>query len=225
MRPALYFCRQILSYHLIMAGAVAADLALVRVFGQGSIFFIYVNMFQYLFILMHAIGISNICGLFARLTLGCGATRRQIIVGYTVAMLVSALAATLLSIASAAATPLVLGPLAGDSVQAIMGTVLAGGGLWYLLIPMLGAGAVFGWMPLLKNRRGWRAVVLIAAAMIAVIVLCLVLPLLALLLMADGEHAYLGFVNIVRWATPVGGAVLFVVFYALTVRELHRLAL
>lgn len=225
MKPALYFCRQILSYHLIMAGAVAADLLLVRIFGQDSIFFIYVNMFQYLFILMHAIGISNICGLYARLALGCGATRRQIVAGYTAAMAVSAFAATALSAAAAAVTPLALGPLAGDSVQAIMGTALAGGGLWYLPVPMLGIGAVFGWLPLLKNRRGWRSVVLIVAVIIAAIALCMVLPLVALLLMADGEHTALGFVNIVRWATPTGGCVLFVVFYALTVRELRRLAL
>ncbi len=225
MKPTLYFCRQVLMYHLVMAAAVAADLLLVRIFGQDSIFFIYVNMFQYLFIMMHAIGTANICSLHAKLALGFGATRRQIVVGYTVVMVVSAFAATLLSVASAAATPLVLGPIAEDSMQALMGTAVADGSLWYMLIPMLGIGAVFGWVTILKNRRGWRSVLLIGMVMIAAIALWLVLPLVVLMMTADGDSDYLALLNIIRWVPLVSGLVLFAVFYALTVRALRRLAL
>lgn len=230
MRPAWLFCRNALEYHAVIAGFIAADLLLARIFGQGSIFFIYVNMFQYLFMLMHAICISNICGLYARLALGLGATRRQLVVGYTVATAFSAGVTVLLSLASFAVTPLVLGPISGDTLQAAMGPAMAGGGIWFVLVPMLGAGAAFGWVTILKNRKGWRSVVLIVAVFIAVIGLCLVLPLVVLLMMANGEGGVpgvlsFGVLNTLRWVAMGSGLVLFAVFYALTVRGLRRLAL
>lgn len=226
MKPAMFFCRNALVYHVSTAALAAVDLVLARIFGSGSVFFTYLSVFPFFFMMVHAVGVSNQCSMYARLALGFGATRRQLALGYTVSTFFSAGVATLLSTVSTAVTPLVLGSLAADTMQgAINGSGMMGSSILLTLVPMLGAGAAFGWVGILKSRKGWKSVLVIVLVAMLAVVLCMMMPLMIFIGMAIDSGEMSPIWNLLRWFPLAGGLALFAFFYALTVRELRRLTL
>lgn len=226
MKPAVLFCRSALVYHVSAAALAAVDLVLARMFGSDSVFFTYLSAFPFLFMMMHAVGISTQCSMYARLALGFGATRRELVLGYTVSTFFSAGVATLLSSVSTAVTPLALGALAADTMQgAINGSGMMGSSIPLTLVPMLGAGAAFGWVGILKSRKGWKSVLLVVLVAILAVVLCMMMPLMIFIWMAIDSGELSPIWNLLRWFPLAGGLALFAGFYALTVRELRRLTL
>ena len=206
-KVARYYLRWWAMYMAAIAAFFGADIALCTALGPGWFGAIYLNMANYLFLLMHGIVMLQLMQ-FANLLLGCGVTRKALAGGYVLALGSSAV---LTMAAGKAMTWLcrTLVPREGDPFT----SAIAETPWWLLLLLALACGAMMGNFAVLAAKGGW-AVFGGILLMLLHMALILGLPPLCMLLG-----------NFEKVLVAAGLLVLAAAGLAASVRHLHRLAL
>lgn len=173
-RVARYYLRWWALYMAGVAVFFAADIALCLVFGSSWFGALYLNMANYLFLLLHGIVMIQLMQ-FAGLLLGCGVTRRVLTGGWLLTVGVSSVLTVLLGKGMTW-----LGRTLVPQEENGFTTAIAGMPWWLLLLLALACAAMMGSFAVLAARGGW-AVFGGILLMLLHMALIMVLPILCTL--------------------------------------------